>query len=262
MNSLEKRMIEVLKELRDDFGVFEIKAEFEAEGSRMEEMMRLKDITSSVNLPIILKIGGVEAVTDVYNALSLGVKGCIAPMAETKYALSKFTDLIDNYVAKDNASDIEFGANIETITACNNFVDMLTIDNINNLSGFTVGRVDLVGSMGLGRESINTSNEVTSLCRSVFSKSKEKGFKTALGGGISVDAFPVINELNSDGLIDKYETRKVVFPAESISHGEKAILKAVEFEFLWLQSKKRYYSGIKKEDAKRIEMLEKRLKAN
>jgi 4-hydroxy-2-oxoheptanedioate aldolase len=148
MNSLEKRMIEVLKELRDDFGVYEIKAEFEAEGSRMEEMMRLKDITSSVNLPIILKIGGVEAVTDVYNALTLGVKGCIAPMAETKYALSKFTDLIDNFVPADNASDIEFGANIETITACNNFDDMLTIDNINNLSGITIGRVDLVGSMG------------------------------------------------------------------------------------------------------------------
>jgi 4-hydroxy-2-oxoheptanedioate aldolase len=260
MNSLEKRMIEVLKELRDDFGVYEIKAEFEAEGSRMEEMMRLKDITSCVNLPIILKIGGVEAVTDVYNALALGVKGCIAPMAETKYALSKFTDLIDNYVAEDNAADIEFGANIETITACNNFDDMLKIDNINNLSGITVGRVDLVGSMGLGRDSINASKEVMSLCKNIFSKAKAKGFKTAMGGGISVEAFPVINELNSDGLIDKYETRKVVFPASSVSYGEKSILKAVEFELLWLQSKRRYYSGIKKEDEKRIEMIEQRLK--
>ena len=108
MNKIEKKMILILKELRDDYGVFEIKAEFESEGSRMEEMMRLKDITSYVNLPIILKIGGVEAVTDVYNGLAIGIKGCIAPMAETKYALSKFTDLIDNYVAKDNAEDIDF----------------------------------------------------------------------------------------------------------------------------------------------------------
>ena len=36
--------------------------------------MRLKDVTEKVNLPIILKIGGVEAITDIYNALSLGVK--------------------------------------------------------------------------------------------------------------------------------------------------------------------------------------------
>ena len=262
MNEIEKKMISILKELRDDYGVFEIKAEFESEGSRMEEMMRLKDITSYVNLPIILKIGGVEAVTDVYNGLAIGIKGCIAPMAETKYALSKFTDLIDNYVAKDNAEDIDFAVNIETITACNNFDDMLTLTNIANLSGITVGRVDLVGSMGLNRSSINTSEDVKSLCKSVFSKSKSHGFKTAMGGGIGVDAFPIINEMNSDGLIDKYETRKVVFPAESVSYGEKSILKAVEFELLWLQSKRRYYSGVRKEDEKRIEMLEKRLKAN
>ena len=95
MNNIEKQMISVLKELMNDYGVFEIKAEFESEGSRMEEMMRLKDITSYVDLPIILKIGGVEAVTDIYNGLSIGVKGIVAPMAETKFALSKFTDMID-----------------------------------------------------------------------------------------------------------------------------------------------------------------------
>tara|TARA_B110000003_G_C16646608_1_gene532357 strand:- start:1788 stop:2570 length:783 start_codon:yes stop_codon:yes gene_type:complete len=260
MNTLEKEMIEVLKELRDVYGVFEIKAEFEAEGSRMEEMMRLKDITSHVDLPIILKIGGVEAVTDVYNALSLGVKGCIAPMAETKYALSKFTDLIENYVAADNILDIEFGANIETITACQNFDEMMTLDNINNLTGITIGRVDLVGSMGLGRDEINKSSKVLNLCKDVFSKAKSKGFKTAMGGGISTEAFPVIEELNNNKLIDKYETRKVVFPASSVSYGKESILKAVEFELLWLKSKRRYYSGIKKEDEKRIEMIEQRLK--
>ena len=176
MNNLEKTMISILKELRDDYGVFEIKAEFESEGSRMEEMMRLKDITSYVNLPIILKIGGVEAVTDVYNGLAIGIKGCIAPMAETKYALSKFTDLIDNYVAKDNAEDIDFAINIETITACNNFDDMLTLTNIANLSGITVGRVDLVGSMGLNRSSINVSEDVKSLCKNVLKECKVEKF--------------------------------------------------------------------------------------
>jgi hypothetical protein len=259
MNILEKEIIDVLKSLKEEYGVFEIKAEFESEGSRMEEMMRLKDITSHVNLPIILKIGGVEAVTDVYNALAIGVKGCIAPMAETKYAISKFTDLIDNFIAPDNADDIEFGANIETLTACNNFDEMLQVPNISNLTGITIGRVDLVGSMGLKRDSINTSQQVKVLCKTIFSKAKEKGFKTAMGGGISKEAFPIISEMNSDNLIDKYETRKVVFPSESASYGEKSILKAVEFELLWLKSKERYYSKIKLEDASRIQMLEKRL---
>lgn len=259
MNVLEKKMVTVLLELKEKFGVFEIKAEFEAEGSRIEELMRLKDVTSQVGLPIILKIGGVEAVTDVYNALSLGVKGIIAPMAETKYALSKFTDLIDNFVPEDNAQDIEFGLNVETITACKNFDDMLTVSNLSNLSSITVGRVDLIGSMSLNRSSINTSEEVENLCREVFIKAKNASLRTALGGGISLEAFPIINRMNDDGLIDKYETRKVVFPAESIKYGEASILKAVEFEMLWLNSKQRFYSRIKEEDLTRIKMLEDRL---
>ncbi len=259
MNILEYEMISVLTELKEKYGVFEIKAEFEAEGSRMEELMRLKDVTSSVDLPIILKIGGVEAVTDVYNGMALGVHGIVAPMAETPYALSKFTDLIENFIAEDNAADIEFAVNIETITAYKNLDEMLSIHNIGNLSSVTVGRVDLVGSMGLNRSLINASEEVESICRDVFVKSKKRSLKTALGGGITKDALPIISRFNSENLIDKYETRKVVFPAESSKYGEESILKAVEFELLWLKSKKRYYSGVKSEDDKRIKMLKSRL---
>jgi len=259
MNSIEKQMVTVLNELAEKYGVFEVKAEFEAEGSRMEEMMRLKDVTAQAGLPIILKIGGVEAVTDVYQGLSLGVKGIIAPMAETPYALSKFTDLIDNYVSQDDKDDIDFAVNIETAIACENFPSMLTLPNIGNLSGVTVGRVDLVGSMGLGRSDINTSALVESTCRQVFSLAKEKSLKTAMGGGISTDAFPVISRMAEEGLIDKYETRKIVFPIDAVKYGEQAILKSIEFELLWLKNKCSYYSRVGCEDNKRIEMLEARL---
>jgi len=259
MNVLELEMVSVLTELKEKYGVYEIKAEFEAEGSRIDELMRLKDVTSKVELPIILKIGGVEAVTDVYSGLSLGVKGIIAPMAETKYAASKFTDLIDNYIAEDNAKMIEFGMNMETITAHKNFDEILSVHNISNLSSITIGRVDLVGSMGLDRSAINTSKEVEAICKDIFVKSKDASLKTAMGGGISADSLHIISKFNEDGLLDKYETRKVVFPAESSRHGEKSILKAVEFELLWLKSKKRYYSGIRSEDDKRIKMLQTRL---
>ena len=46
MNILELEMIDILKSLVEEYGVVAIKAEFEAEGSRIEEMMRLKDVTS------------------------------------------------------------------------------------------------------------------------------------------------------------------------------------------------------------------------
>ena len=262
MNVLEYEMIEVLKKLKNDYGVFQIKAEFEAEGSRMEEMMRLKDVTSFVGLPIILKIGGVEAVTDVYNALSIGVKGIVAPMAETPFALSKWLNIIKNMVPPDNAKDIEFAVNFETITTYRNIDDMLALSDVSLLTGVTIGRIDLTASMGLGRDDVNTSQKVYDICEVMMKKIKAKGLKTALGGGIGTETIPVIIKLNETGLLDKFETRKVVFPVSSWEYGKEVILKAVEFELLWLKSKRRYYSRIKVEDENRITMLEKRILNN
>ena len=111
MNKIEKEMIEILKRLKNDYGVIEIKAEYENEGSRQDELMRLKDVSSKVDLPIIIKIGGVQAISDIYNAITLGVSGIIAPMAETKFAVSKFTNSIETFVAEDNKEDIEFAFN-------------------------------------------------------------------------------------------------------------------------------------------------------
>ena len=53
MNVLEYEMIDLLKELKEKYGVFEIKAEYENEGSRQTELMRLKDIAEKINLPRI-----------------------------------------------------------------------------------------------------------------------------------------------------------------------------------------------------------------
>jgi 4-hydroxy-2-oxoheptanedioate aldolase len=261
MNSIEYQMIDILKQLREEYGVFEIKAEFEAEGSRIEEMMRLKDVTSKVDLPIILKIGGVEAITDIYNALSIGVKGIVAPMAETSFAVSKFLNAVETFVADDNREDIDFAINIETITAFNNLDEMMNLQNINLLHGVTVGRVDFVGSMG-GDRCIVDSDTILKYCGTIFSKARAKGMKTGLGGAISTGSIGFIKKLHAEGLIDKFETRKVVFKSDAIlGDPEKAILKAVEFELLWLKSKRRYYHRIKSEDEHRIEMLEKRLGA-
>jgi hypothetical protein len=258
MNSVEYKMIENLKALKNDYGVYEIKCEFEAEGTRMEELMRLKDVTGAVGLPIILKIGGVEAVTDIYNALAIGVRAIIAPMAETPFALSKFLNIIETLVPKDNAADLDFAFNMETITCHRNLDAMLALPKLKLLQGMTVGRVDFTGSLGLDRKAVE-SDEIFALSAEAFRKSRKAGLKNGLGGAISTNSLPFIERLNQEKLIDKFETRKVVFKAEAAKYGEKAILKAVEFELNWLTSKRRYYSGIRAEDENRIQMLETRL---
>jgi hypothetical protein len=259
MNILEYEMLEILKELKNEYGVFEIKAEYENEGSRQEELMRLKDVTGKVDLPIILKIGGVEAVTDMYNALALGVKGIVAPMAETAFAVNKFINAINTFIPADNAEDIEFAVNIETITSYKNIDNILNLNDINTLSGITVGRVDFSASMGKTRDYVD-SGEMMKYCQEIFFKAKEKGLKCALGGAVSLKSEYFIGELVKSELVDKYETRKIVYHKNAVKYFKRGILKGIEFELLWLKSKRRYYHRIKNEDEKRIEMLEKRLK--
>ena len=258
MNILEYEMIEILKRLRDEYGVFEIKAEYESEGSRQTELMRLKDVTEKVNLPIILKIGGVEAITDIYNALSLGVKGIIAPMAETAFAANKFLNAIDTFIAEDNRRDIEFAINIETITAFKNLDEILNLEKINLLSGLTIGRVYFAGSLGKDREFVN-SDEMYTYSEKIFVKSKKKKLKTALGGAITSTSCDFIKKLFEKNLINKFETRKLVFNKDSLRNISEAINYGVNFELLWLKSKRRYYHRIKNEDEKRIKMLEERI---
>lgn len=259
MNTLEYEMIETLKELKEIYGVFQIKAEYENEGSRQVELMRLKDIADSAGLPIILKIGGVEAVSDMYEALSIGAKGIIAPMAETAFAVSKFLDAITTFIAEDNRKDIEFAINIETITAYRNLDEILNLENINLLKSITVGRVDFAGSLNRNREFVD-SGDMYEYCYDTFKKAKEKNLKTALGGAISLDSINFIKRLCEQRLLNKYETRKLVYFNSSIfQNPEEGLRKGMEFELKWLQSKRRYYHLITIEDEKRIKMLEGRL---
>ena len=260
MNVLEYEMIDLLTRLKDKYGVFEIKAEYENEGSRRVELMRLKDVVDAVHLPLILKIGGVEAVTDIYDALSLGARGIIAPMAETAFAVSKFLNAIDTFIPEDNQKDIEFAVNIETITAYHNIEEILSLDKINLLSSITVGRVDFTASLGADRTFAN-SDEMLKYCTEIFQKTKEKGLKTALGGAISVESIPFIENLVSKDLLNKFETRKLVYHKNAIKNISEGLSAGIKFELLWLKSKRRYYHRVRDEDEKRIAMLEKRVNA-
>ena len=50
MNTLEKKMVDSLLDLRHNHHVLGVKAEFEAEGTRLEEAMRLKEVVTKAGL--------------------------------------------------------------------------------------------------------------------------------------------------------------------------------------------------------------------
>ena len=259
MNLTEKKMVDLLLDLKENYNVIGVKAEFEAEGTRIEEALRLKEISMRAGLGMTIKVGGCEAIKDMFEAASIGIEHIVGPMVETPYALKKYIKATETAFNPELRKEVDFLVNIETITAVRNFDEMLKIPEIGGLDGIVVGRVDLTGSMGLNRESVN-KEEVLKLTTEVAIKAKEHRLDVVVGGAVSADSLPFFKALPA-GSIDRFETRKVVFSCpKALQNPEVAFLKAVEFEILWLKNKKAYYGAIYKEDDARLVMMEDRYK--
>lgn len=254
-------MVDLLRQMKRDYGVVEVKTEFESEAARLNEVMRLKDVVEKAGLGLVIKTGGPEAIRDLYDACIVGVTGVVAPMVESAYALKKYLLAIEKFVPEDLKSYVKFAVNVETIQAHKNFDEMLALKGVERLSRVTLGRVDMVGSLGMGRDDINR-DEILEIARDMFKKAKMKGLETTMGGGIAKEAIPFIQKLVNEKLLDRYETRKIVFQVPvrfDPVQAEEAIIKANEFELLWVANKRNYYEHISKEDEDRITMLEKRV---
>ncbi|MBL7936734.1 MAG: citrate lyase beta subunit, partial [Bacteroidia bacterium] len=154
MNNLEKKMVDQLKDLKENHHAIGIKAEFEAEGTRLEEALRLKEVITKAGLDLTIKIGGCEALKDMYDSRSIGVTRIVGPMIETAYALKKFLSCANLAFPEDERKEVDFLINVETISTVKNFDEMLALPTINELTGIVIGRVDMTGSLGLTREHI------------------------------------------------------------------------------------------------------------
>ena len=261
MNLLEKQMTEILKSCKDSYGAVSVKAEFEAEGTRMDELLRLVEIARNANLGMTVKIGGCEAIRDLLEAKQIGVQYIVAPMVETPYAASKFSSAKNLVFKTEESSDMEFLINLETHTSYDNRSEIIKeISKPNGLDGVVFGRVDYVGSRGLERSEVD-SESVRKDVIQVAEEIKRAGKKLVVGGGISSNSIPFLKVIEKTHL-SRFETRKVVFQGSAIGEPqiEEGLLKAVHFELLWLLNKREYYGRIEAEDEVRIEMLEKRWK--
>jgi hypothetical protein len=261
MNQTERKMTELLARGKEKYGVVSVKAEFEAEGTRIDELLRLVDIARRAELGLTVKIGGCEAVRDLLEAKQIGVEFIVAPMVETSYALSKFIKAKDSVFTVDEQEETDFLFNMETIAAFDNREAMFShIRQEGKVDGVVFGRVDFCGSLGKDRSSIE-SDEVTDYVIDVAQWCKKEDLDIVVGGAISSSSLESLKRIHSVKLT-RFETRKIVFSGSALDSSdiEKGLLNAVHFELLWLTNKQNYYRTISNEDAKRIDMLESRWK--
>ena len=105
-------MKEILKELNEKYNILSVKAELESEGSSFDEIISLKEICNEIDLNLTIKIGGCEAIKDLYDARTIGVDAIVAPMIESEYAMRKFVNATKNLFSNDEYSDAKFYINI------------------------------------------------------------------------------------------------------------------------------------------------------
>ena len=232
-----------------------IKTSFEDEGADFVEVLFLKTFCDRNDIPLILKISGGEAIQDIKDANKMQINKLVAPMLESKFALEKFIQSCNKHYTVDNPY---LSINVESKTCFENIQEISSSPYFSKLNSITVGRGDLVQSMELDRYNGSVDSDVVlDMSRVVFKLARQKGLGCTLGGSMTSLSEGFVTTLIKENLLDKFETRNVIFNKEALLYYNfsKLIEAALDFELNYLKSKKDYYNNLYTQDLNRINKL-------
>ncbi|MCQ2743600.1 MAG: aldolase/citrate lyase family protein [bacterium] len=248
-------LINNLKELKDLYSATGIKVEFEDEGATSEDLIILKKISDEAGLNLSVKVGGCGALRDVREAFYAGANAIVAPMIESPYAVKKYINTIKSVYENFENGETKFYINIETKNGLEYLDEILNCEDAKYIYGIVLGRTDLSESLELNNSTDSSIIENIADKTALLVKKYHKEF--IIGGGISPLSVQMFNKLK---LIDKYETRKIIFNAKNpLIHinAQEGILKALRFELMWIKNKESR-NILTKNDVERIKVLEAR----
>ncbi len=232
--NFQEALLKQLKILKTKYNLIGIKSEFEAEGSAYIDIARLRSITNKMQIKLFVKIGGVEALNDIYNCLELCVDGIIAPMVETKFGAKKFIDIVDKLQLKKR---VHLSINIETKSGVNNLNDILKIAS-GKIHNITVGRSDLTASYFNKKISPN-SDFILNKIKYISKSAKKHNLTTTVGGSVNADTIKKYSkEKDISKIVTKIETRKVMLPTNIFLNKKLALNNSLKFEEIYIMQKK------------------------
>ena len=237
-------------------GCCAIKISFEDEGALYNEVITMRKLTASIGIELSVKIGGCEAKRDIVDCIDLDCDTIVAPMVESEFALKKFLKSLDTYKVNKKK-----GFNLETIQSYENLSKLS--GQFNKVDFVTVGRVDFVGSLNKDRDYVDTE-DIYEKTRKVFIKARENNALCYLGGAVTIKSKDFIKRLFDENLLDKFETRYIIYDAHTVDfdHFEKLLYWGNVFEVEWLRYIHTKYSGHANKDVARIKMIEQRIAMN
>jgi hypothetical protein len=231
---LENKLADQLSFIKDKSGLFAVKAEFEAEGASFRDLIRLRVLTARKNVRLYLKIGGVEALRDIKDAMELGVDGLIAPMVESPFGVMKFVGAVEAIFSQRKLFK---SINIETRTAVDNIDAILEVarDKIDNV---TIGRTDL--SLSYFDPSIKPDSPfIFDLIEQLSHKIQSSGLALTVGGSLTNDSICLFKD-RQEKLGDRLfsmETRKIIFSTNRMLDHKNSLKEALLFEEIYLRFK-------------------------
>lgn len=242
-----------LENLVKNYGIIGMKQSFEDEGVLLNDVVAFKRITEICGLQSFVKIGGCEAKSDLYNCIRMGINGIIAPMVETPFALSKFTNMVEDYPDKIDAYIV-----IESKTSYENIDDILKYGE-KKLKGIIVGRSDFSKSYNLNKSEVD-SDFIYDKVEDILIKAKNYNYITTIGGNISNRSAKFIKDMHHKNLLDRIETRNIVIELnkDNTKDINTTIQKSLDFEIEWLQYKLSISSKLSAEYSERIGLLKNR----
>lgn len=248
-----KNLINNLKNISKNYGTIGIKQSFEDEGVLIEDLIIIRRLTDLAEIKSFVKIGGCEAKSDLANCIKFGVDCVIAPMIESKFALTKFIEIV-----KPNKEKINPYIIIETKQAYQNLEEILDAC-MGNISGIVVGRSDFTKSFEKNKNQTD-SDEIYFMIENIFKQCKKREIATTMGGNISIKSVNFIKKMFEQGLLNKIETRNVVIELrdDTINKIDDCIKKALSFEIEWLKYKYDISTRLSTDYFHRMKMLEDR----